>query len=40
MIRDEQYYKLRYAKLIANGEVMNKRLINKVLRKMRAFSQA
>jgi hypothetical protein len=37
MIRDKAYYELRLAKLIANGETMNIRLINKVKRKMRAL---
>ena len=37
MIKDKTYYELRLAKLIANGETMNMRLINKVKRKMRAI---
>lgn len=37
MIKDKTYYELRLAKLIANGETMNARLINKVKRKMRAI---
>ena len=37
MIKDRAYYELRLAKLIANGETMNARLINKVKRKLRAM---
>ena len=37
MIKDMQYYQNRLAKLIANGETMNYRLIQKVKRKMRAL---
>lgn len=37
MIKDMTYYELRLAKLIANGETMNARLINKVKRKIRAL---
>lgn len=35
MIKDRTYYELRLAKLTAKGEVMNRPLINKVLRKLR-----
>lgn len=37
MIKDKTYYELRLAKLIANGETMNHRLIQKVKRKIRAL---
>jgi hypothetical protein len=37
MIKDRTYYELRLAKLTANGETMNMRLINKVKRKLRAI---
>ena len=40
MIKDMTYYELRLAKLIANGETMNARLINKVKRKIRALKAA
>lgn len=40
MIKDIAYYELRLAKLIANGETMNARLINKVKRKIRALKAA
>ena len=40
MIKDITYYELRLAKLIANGETMNARLINKVKRKIRALKAA
>jgi hypothetical protein len=40
MIKDMIYYELRLAKLIANGETMNARLINKVKRKIRALKAA
>ena len=40
MIKDMTYYELRLAKLIANGETMNARLINKVKRKIRALKTA
>jgi hypothetical protein len=37
MIKDKTYYELRLAKLTANGETMNHRLIQKVKRKLRAL---
>ena len=40
MIKDKIYYELRLAKLISNGEMSNKRLINKVKRKLRKFENA
>jgi hypothetical protein len=40
MIKDMTYYELRLAKLIANGETMNARLINKVKRKIRTLKAA
>ena len=40
MIKDYQYYAIRLAKLIANGETMNHSLIQKVKRKMRAMEAA
>ena len=38
MIKDKRYYELRIAKLAANGESMNQRLINKAKRKLRKFA--
>ena len=35
MIKNKIYYELRIAKMIANGETMNQRLINKCKRKLR-----
>ena len=37
MIKDRNYYEIRLAKLIANGETMNGRLINKIRRKLRSM---
>ena len=37
MIKDRNYYEIRLAKLIANGETMNARLINKIRRKLRGL---
>ena len=37
MIKDRNYYEIRLAKLIANGETMNGRLINKIRRKLRGL---
>ena len=39
MVKDIQYYEMRLAKLIANGETMNHALINKVKRKLRAMRE-
>ena len=38
MIKDRNYYEIRLAKLIANGETMNGRLINKIRRKLRGLT--
>ena len=38
MKKTYQYYENRLARLKANGETMNMRIINKIKRKMRAMS--
>lgn len=40
MIKDITYYEMRIAKLAANGETMNYRLIQKAKRKLRKMAAA
>ena len=38
MVKNKSYYEMRLAKLAANGETMNMRLINKIKRKLRKLA--